>query len=266
MERISIDDSTKVITFKNNGERVTGKVVYLMTIDSLTGKKVKSELEVKNGLITELKTYYPNGDLLMEGTGKNGKLNGISKEFYEGGNIRAATEYKDGYISGRRIEYRQNGKIYKEMFFENDSLIKEYAYSEDGKKIIPITEKIELVKMETGFYKNVDVLSLQVLYQPIVLMSWKNISGEPITETIEMEGVFLKEDEEWSKDSDYFQGYSDSPLQPSITRQANLKSHVGYTSSYGVSKTTIYCQIFINKEPFKKVKINNKVLYTNRLQ
>jgi hypothetical protein len=99
-------------------------------------------------------------------------------------------------------------------------------------------------------------------------MRWKNISNEPLNERIIMEGVFIDNEkaEELSKGSDYFQGYSNTPLQVGLSRQSSLHSSVGFTGIWGIRGADFSCQILINGQLYKTVKINNKQLPSNRIQ
>ena len=125
-----------------------------------------------------------------------------------------------------------------------------------------------MVEYKTGFYEHRNYNYGQILYQPMVIMKWKNISNEPVTERIEIEGVFIdnKKEEEWSKGSDYFQSSSGTPLQVGLSRQSSLQSSVGWTSYNAISGSDVSCQIFINKQLYRTVKINNVHLTSNRIQ
>lgn len=268
-EKVNIDDKTTIYTYKDNGQKVTGTVIFY-ELDPKTGKKVKDrERHIEDGKrVGKGINYFPDGSIAAEYPYSNGLINGIVKEYYDDGQLYSVTEFKDDKEIGARKEYRDNGVQQKEIVFENGEKIKEYDFDENGKKIIPAIERLELVKYETGFYEFKDFNSYQLLYQPMVIMKWKNISNEPLSEKIEMEAIFINnaKGEEWSKSSDYFQGYSDAPLQPGLARQSTLQSSVGFTSAYGIYNANISCQILINKQLYKTVKIKNDFLTSNRIQ
>ena len=102
----------------------------------------------------------------------------------------------------------------------------------------------------------------------MVILKWKNKTTTPISEKIEIEGVFIdnSKKEEMDIASDYFQGYSDSPLQPNLSRQCALQSSVGYLSPAGIYRANISCQILVNGSLFKTIKIANNLLTSNRIQ
>lgn len=147
-----------------------------------------------------------------------------------------------------------------------------FGYREDSnfateEKAISAIEQLELVEYKTGFYEYRDRDHYELLYQPIVIMKWKNISDEPLVESIKMKAVFIdnKKDEEWSNTSRYFHDYSDAPLQAGLSRQLDITSSVGFTSYLGIENANISCQIFINDQFYKTVKIKNEYVSSNRL-
>ena len=269
-EKVNVDDSTKVYTFKDDNKKVTGTVIFY-ELDPKTTKKYKKSLrEVKEGKrVNKGFDYYPNGSINAEFPyDNNGLITGTVKYFYENGQLGATIEFKDNKENGISKEFKDDGVQTKEIVYEAGAKLKEYDFDESGKKIIPAIERLELITYKTGFFEYVDYNSNQLLYQPMVIMKWKNKSDQPITETIEIEGVFINnsKEEEMAKASDYFQGYSDAPLQPNLSRQGVLQSSVGFTNASGIYGANISCQIIINKQLFKTVKISNNFLTTNRIQ
>jgi hypothetical protein len=269
-EKVNVDNSTSVFTFKEDGKKVTGTVVCY-AIDPSTGKKYKESIgEVKDGKrIKRGLNYYPNGSINAEYSyDENGLVTGTGKVYYPNGQLYSTTEFKADKKSGISKEYNDDGKQLKEIVYNSGNKTKEYDFDESGKKIIPAIERLELGTYKTGFFEYIDYNSNQLLYQPMVIMKWKNKSDQAITETIEMEGIFINnsKEEEMAKASDFFQGYSDAPLQPNLSRQCVLQSSVGYTNASGIYGANISCQIIINKQLFKTVKIENNFLTTNRIQ
>lgn len=263
---VIIDPTTELYTFKESGEIVTGTVLFYNT-DNKGNKYIERKRVVKDGKkIDKGFNFYPNGNIMGEFYYKNGKADSIARYFHINGTIGLIETYNNGVKDGVSKEYRENGTQLKETVFKNGEEISSYDFDESGDKIIPAIEKLELLKMKTGFYEYRDLNSYQVLYQPMVIMKWKNISDKPLEEKIEIEGVFISEGEEWSKGSDYFQGYSDTPLQPGLARQCAIQSSVGYTSYFSISKANVKCQIFINQKLYKTVNIKNEYLSSNRIQ
>jgi antitoxin component YwqK of YwqJK toxin-antitoxin module len=43
--------------------------------------------------------YYPDGKKKLELNYKNGKLNGMSKEYFENGKLKAEWHYKEGVLN-----------------------------------------------------------------------------------------------------------------------------------------------------------------------
>lgn len=46
--------------------------------------------------------------------------NGIIKDYYTGGKVKAETEYKDGKKNGIRKVYHENGSLMAEQYYKND--------------------------------------------------------------------------------------------------------------------------------------------------
>ncbi len=65
---------------------------------------------------------------------KNGKLNGVQKEYYESGEIKSERTYKDGKRNGVLKKYYKSGNLKEEVTLANGKAISGYLYDEDGKK------------------------------------------------------------------------------------------------------------------------------------
>lgn len=68
--------------------------------------------------------YYENGnyssiDILND----SGVLNGISKLFYENGNLYQSIPYSNGMVEGFVYEYTKQGSLYSKIFYLNDTQI-----------------------------------------------------------------------------------------------------------------------------------------------
>jgi len=269
-DTVNVDTKTFEYTFKDNGKKVTGTVVFY-EINPTDGKKIrKSKREVVDGKRVKVGyDYYPNGTIAVEYPyDENGLVSGVVKMYYDNGKLYQTSEAKENLQDGIMKEFRENGTQSKETIFESGKKIREYDFDGNGTKIIPAIDRLELITFKTGYYEYVDYNRNEILYQPMVIMKWKNISDSPITEKIEIEGIFIdnSKEEEMSKTSDYFQGYSDPPLQPNLSRQGVLQSSVGYTHPSGIYKADISCQIIINKQLYKTIRIDNEFLSSNRIQ
>lgn len=128
-----------------------------------------------------------------------------------------------------------------------------------------LMDKIKLVDYETGFIEYEDRNSATLLYMPIIIMKWKNISNAPLDDIVSMEALFIKDGEELSSGWDNFQGSSDKPLQPGLSRQIHLQSSVGYTSRFAIYDKNISCQIYVNDELMDTYEIEGRYLLSNRL-
>jgi hypothetical protein len=261
-KKVNVDDTTKIYTYKENGNLVTGTVV-LYELDPKTTKEYKfSVRKIREGKrINKGYDYYPNGAVYAEYEyDNNGLITGTVNYYFENGKLGKTSEFKENKQNGLTKEFDRNGNQVKEITFEADKKVKEYDF-ENGKKIIPAIEQLQLVEYKTGYYQ-------EELFLPMVIMKWKNISDKPLEEIVIIEGIFInnKKGEELSKSLDYFQGYSSAPLQVGLSRQSTLRSSVGFTSPRGVFEGDISCQILINEKLYKTVKIKNAYLYSNRIQ
>ena len=98
----------------------------------------------------------------------NGKLNGVRKVFYKGGNIAEETTYKDGIKNGSYKSYAENGILLEESNYKNgeydgkaiyrnvDNQISGQGLYKNGKKvgIWKILEKGKLKDVNMNFENN----------------------------------------------------------------------------------------------------------------
>ena len=267
-EKVNVDDRTKVYTFKEDGKKVTGTVV-LYEFDPKTRKKYRHKLcEVRDGIrVNKGYDYYPSGKVNVEFTyDSNGMVAGTVKYYYENGKISATKDFKDDKENGSAKEYSEKGIQTKEIIYEAGNKIREYDFDESGNKIIPAIDKLELVDIITGFYVHSDMFGIKTLFQPIVIMKWKNATSQAMNEKVKIEGLFISKGEEWSKESSYFQWSHDPPLQAGLARQISLQSSVGYQHPDGVYKSDISCQILINNQLYKTVQIKQDLITSDRIQ
>lgn len=260
-DKITVDEKTNIYTFKDTGQPVTGTVAFY-AVNKLTGKKYKRSIrELKDGKrINKGYNYFPNGLLSVEFPfDASGQLSGTVKEYYESGAVIGTSEYKNGKRNGIQKQFTINGVQTKEILFENDAAVREYDFTDAGEKIIPAIERIELTASESGFFKYIDPASDSAIYQPTLIMKWTNKSLLPIKETIALEGVFIdnSKDKDMDTASAYLQRSSDASFMPKVTRLAVLRSNAGFGSSNDIQKAAISCQITINGQLFKTVKIKN---------
>lgn len=288
-DEVVMDSTSNILLFRMNKERITGVVVGKCRNEWLEAT-IQRKTVVEDGVIKEVTDYYQSGELFLKRLD-----NGHRIQFYSMGGLLMTTILRDQtYQDSIRFLYDSNGRWktqvlfdwekkektikeykrgvqYKETVYTTEGegmgeVIRSYDFDDDGNKIIPDIEKLELLTYKTGFYRHVDYNQEQVLFQPMVLMKWKNISGEALTNKIEITGVFISGSEEWSTDDTYFQTSYSTPLQSGLTRQAAVTSSVGYRSVAGIVGASITCQIYINKQLYKTIRIQNKQLHSNRIQ
>ena len=263
-DKVTVDEKTDIYTFKNTGQPVTGTVAFYL-LDPVTGKRYKRSIrELKNGKRTNKGyNYFPNGLLSVEFPfDANGQLSGTVKEYYESGAVIGTSEYKDGKRNGKQKQFTVTGVQTKEIVFENDVAVREYDFTDGGERIVPAIERIELDASESGFFRYTDQASDAPVYQPTFIMKWTNKSLLPIKETIALEGVFIdhSKDKEIETATAYLHRSSDPPFKPNESRLAVLRSNAGFGNSYDIHRATISCQILINGQPYKSVKIKNAPL------
>jgi len=99
--------------------------ILLLTIP-FVGCNNKQEDTDKNE-ITPHTAYYENGQLMMEGNYKDGKLSGLWKSYYESGQLTTEGYMKDGEKYGLWKHYYENGQleIEGEYKVQNDSISKD---------------------------------------------------------------------------------------------------------------------------------------------
>lgn len=62
----------------------------------------------KNGVAKE---YYESGKLQTEAPLKDGEQNGVAKQYYESGRLQTETPFKDGKENGVEKSYYENGRL-----------------------------------------------------------------------------------------------------------------------------------------------------------
>ena len=255
-------DSTGVRILKKNGKKVNG-IVERQTTNFLNQAIVR-QTKFVDGVGVEIRDYI-NGECIGHIEYSNSQITGT---FYgKTGDKTYTMSMKDGKADGLYQVFDPSGKQVYEAVYEDGKPVKTYDFDSNGNKIIPIEEQIDLIAYRTGFYESIDARYNEVLYCPIVIMKFKNISDTPIdnSERVKITATFINKDEEWSTDNTYLIGYSDSPLSPGISRQCYIMSSVGYTSYYSINQADISCQLSINDKPFKTIKIANEFRSSNRI-
>jgi hypothetical protein len=89
-------------------------------------------------------------------TYKDGVKNGLTKWFYESGNMYRETTYVDGKADGIQKKYYENGKLLAEIHYKRGLVLpglKEYTKSGKQKKIYPdlVIEPIDRLAFENKY-------------------------------------------------------------------------------------------------------------------
>lgn len=112
--------------------------------------EIESETPFKNGKENGIeKEYYKNGRLKRETPHTDGKANGIEKKYYENGRLKGETPYTDGKLNGVVKEYYETGELLREAPYKNgehDGVAK--IYDKNGQ----LREK-HFYLIENGFTK-----------------------------------------------------------------------------------------------------------------
>ena len=83
--------------------------------------------------------------------------------------------------------------MYMQLESQQQSISQQQIYS--------VLDSLELVDYETGYYEYINRNSNILLYQPQIILKFKNKSSIPIKGNVEISAIFIKGDEEWSNES-----------------------------------------------------------------
>mgnify|MGYP001035107852 CR=1 FL=1 len=219
---------------------------------------IKYSAFYKNGILDGPYTQYKNGIHESSIFYKKGKKE--SQNFYSpSGKLIRMESYRNGKKHGIEVIYNKNGDKIKENVYEFGKITESFDIDEYGERII-----FKLVDYTSGYYKDINSNG-EILYKPMVIMKWKNVSKTPLNGKIEIKGEFFTDDEELCEILDYLQNSSQQPLQPGKIRQTCLKSYIGYKYAAGVAQGNISCNISINGQHYKTIRIKNTFLSSNRI-
>ncbi len=76
------------------------------------------------------KQFYPNGNIEVEQTFKNGKLDGLRKIYYPDGKIYITEKFKNGVRVDFRDVYRSNGQLQQHVVYKNNLIAKDISYQD----------------------------------------------------------------------------------------------------------------------------------------
>jgi hypothetical protein len=89
------------------------------TARSYTNNKLTQEMLFENSTATLLREYHDNGNLAAELP-----ANGEAKTYYENGKVKESIPIKNGKREGVGKEYDETGKVIKETLYRNDKEMK----------------------------------------------------------------------------------------------------------------------------------------------
>ena len=89
------------------------------TARSYTNNKLVQEIVFENSTATVLREYHDNGNLAAELP-----ANGEAKTYYENGKVKESIPIKNGKREGVGKEYDETGKVIKETLYRNDKEMK----------------------------------------------------------------------------------------------------------------------------------------------
>ncbi len=117
-------------TYYNKGGKIMAKGEYVNGNETDLGNSGIP----KNGRINLWSFYFENGNLKEESNYKEGKLNGPRKLYYENGNLKEESNYSDNKLQGLAIGYFNNGtKSFEENYVDGILNGLKKTYYQDGK-------------------------------------------------------------------------------------------------------------------------------------
>ena len=293
VSEILLDSVNHYYIFKETGEKVTG-LVRGAKYDKSGDTLFIQEYKIKDGIVEEgILYYYPGGQvntkiemspvyrnkaMKIESFLPTGELEQV-QEFAminNVGRLKSLTVYHDSVKEYTTMDYEkeiQNKKVYvhgkqvMEVIYNlAGQFLRGYDIDDNGNKIIPVIEKLEVVACETGFYRKIDYEKRKVRYVPMVILKIKNITSEKLLENVVVSGIFVQNDEELSENYSYLQNKYDSPLRSGVARQVDISCDVSWTGIDKLKEGEVKCQVFIDGNPYKIVDIKNKILTSNMIQ
>jgi hypothetical protein len=141
--------------------------------DSLAGETANPD-----GTVT-MRTFKADGKLFAEITKRNGKKDGLTKNFYGNGKVSVQTNYKDDMKEGESVWYYTDGKVCQRTIYKND--VKDGIdrhYYKNGKLAAEIPYKNGEVEPGLKEYSREGLLitnnSPTILVRPIDQMATQN--------------------------------------------------------------------------------------------
>lgn len=121
---------TNKITYhnQNNGGRI-----YLEERFNYENDTLRSVENYKDGKQDGLcRNWYENGQLEDEKNYKDGEMNGLKREWWENGQLKKEENYKDGEWDGLFRYWYENGQLEEEGNYKNGEEISKKCWDENG--------------------------------------------------------------------------------------------------------------------------------------
>lgn len=290
---IMMDTITNYYVFKENGEKVTGIVEEKSEMygiqDSVTLRRV-----FKEGILIESNVFYADGKVYLKGYFDPQKINFINKmeQFTPEGRLERVEEYDSIGRNMKISSFNNDTAIIFSYDYANNTvavalyenslprveevhvlqgdriggIIKSYSFDENGNRMTPAIDKLEVLECKTGFYRTWNKEERGYEYYPMVILKMKNITPYSLDEDIFVSAAFVMEGEDIGT---YYSVFNrpDSPLASGLARQVYVTCNgVTWYSASAIKKAQVKCQIEINGNPYKEVEIANEVLTSNMIQ
>lgn len=149
------------IVDSNECELVDGDIVTKTYQDYFKSGTVRLERVTHNGLIVSQTSKYPNGNTLEELIFKNGRLDGLQKNFRENGKLRALNYY------------HQDSLLYKKVIQESGEVVESLrpwiSKTWDKSRVDHLTFYIpnEIRQVDWEYYIEYDFVSADDIAQPL---------------------------------------------------------------------------------------------------
>ena len=128
VKHLVIHKNSSLIYWKKDMTLFTG-VATISYKDGLLSSSRTYKNGKKNGLWRE---WYENGQLKWTGTYKDEKEVGLWRGWYENGNKRGEWNWKDGKWDGLQRHWHENGQLWFEINSKNGEEISKKCWDENG--------------------------------------------------------------------------------------------------------------------------------------
>lgn len=129
--------------------------------------RIEKLIEYKNGMVDGVYKEFYKGQILLDEKYKNNQEYGLTKIYYQNGNIKKEIMYDEGYKLWEK-SYSEEGKLkiyniydekYSELrlrkvYNEDEKLIKEVEYTKDGIEIVEEYSEKDGTLVSTRYFKN----------------------------------------------------------------------------------------------------------------